>query len=90
MLTSSYRAEEFIPYIYSNALTGCLFQKCRKDVQTKEKLRHIERQLFDFDERMMPMTKEEEIQLYLNCGDSIESEEGKEEEQSDETPRVFE
>jgi len=64
-------------------LTGCLFQKCKKDLQTKEKLRQIERQLFDFDERSMPMTKEEEIQLYLNCVDSIESEEEKDEDQSD-------
>jgi hypothetical protein len=37
----------------------------------------------------MPMTKEEEIQLYLNCVDSIESEEEKDEDQSDETPRAI-
>lgn len=79
----SYRSDEFIPYIYSNAVTGCLYSKCKKDSQTIEKLRQIERQLFDFDERVMPLTKEEEMNQYLRRGDSLESEYDKEEDPSE-------
>ena len=37
----------------------------------------------------MPLTKEEEIQMYLNCADSIDSEEEeKEEETSEDLPKA--
>lgn len=48
----------------------------------------MERQLLDFDERLMPMTKEEEIQLYLNCGEKIEVEDDDDDELSEDTPRI--
>ena len=53
-------------HIYNNALTNCLFTYSKEDANQHGRLREIQKMLFRFDERIIPLTKEEEMQFYLN------------------------
>lgn len=58
--------QEFIPHIYNNALTNCLYFYSKEDAEQHGRLREIQKMLFRFDDRVMPMTREEEMQFYLS------------------------
>jgi len=61
-----YKDWEFVPHIYNNCLVNCLFTYAKEDAEEHGRLREIQSILFAVDERIMPMTKEEEMQFYLN------------------------
>ena len=61
-----YNPTEFNAPIYNNALTSCLFYYSQEDSQNHGRLRELQKMLFRFDDRIIPMTREEEVQFYLN------------------------
>lgn len=64
--TEGHDPKEFIPHIYNNSLTNCLYYYSKEDAEQHGRLREIQKMLFRFDDRVMPMTREEEMQFYLN------------------------
>jgi hypothetical protein len=65
-VNEGYDPADFNPPVYNNALTNCLFYYAKEDSENHARLRELQRLLFKFDDRIIPMTREEEVQFYLN------------------------